>query len=199
MHSSNPDRNTKERASSSLFARRLFTATADEFGSSRASDTAPPSSSPFLSDQAGRETPRHGPILLVEDNSGDVLLVREALKEHKITSELLIATDGQKAIEILDGIEAGTHPTCPALLILDLNLPGKTGRDVLAHIRRTTRCAGIPVLVLSSSNAAADRQAALDLGARLYIRKPSDLADFMEIGAAIRQLLSPEDPPPEEA
>ena len=135
----------------------------------------------------------------MEDNSGDVLLIREALKEHRITSELFVVNDGQKALEFLSGIEAGIHPNCPVLLILDLNLPRKSGRELLAYIRETSRCAGIPVLVLSSSNAPADRQAALNLGARLYVRKPSDLSDFMAIGATIRELLSPGNPPQDEA
>jgi CheY-like chemotaxis protein len=151
---------------------------------------APPSSSLFpLEERADHQTLRHGPILLVEDNSGDVILVREALLEHRITNPLCVVTDGQKAVEFLDDLSAGAHPECPALLILDLNLPRKTGREVLAHMRHIRRCDGIPVLVLSSSNAPADRKAAADLGANLYLRKPTDLADFMQIGATIRQLL----------
>jgi CheY-like chemotaxis protein len=169
---------------------------AAEFGSNRNSDLAPLSSSLFpLDESADAQRLRSGPILLVEDNSGDVILVREALMEHHITNELCVVTDGQKAIEFLDDLHSGSLPECPALLILDLNLPRKTGREVLTHMRRIPRCDAIPVLVLSSSNAPADRQAAADLGANLYLRKPSDLVDFMQIGATIRQLLSIRTPP----
>lgn len=160
-----------------------------EFRSNRDPNVAPPL--PSLSDEnADGQRLRSGPILLVEDNNGDVILVREALLEHHITNELRVLTDGQKAIEFLDDIHHGLLPECPALLILDLNLPRKTGREVLAHMRRISRCDDIPVLVLSSSNAPSDRQAAADLGADLYLRKPADLADFIEIGASIRRLLS---------
>lgn len=116
--------------------------------------------------------------------------MREILNEHHISNQLVVVTDGQQAIEFLKRIEAGTDPACPALLILDLNLPKRSGREVLAYIRETSRCVGIPVLVLSSSDAPADRQAALELGARLYLRKPPDLTEFMSIGAVVRQLLS---------
>ncbi len=180
----------RTKASAPRCAGRSFTATAAEFGSNPGSNTVPPSSLLFSSDRIARETLAHGPILLVEDNSGDVLLVREMLKEHKIDNELLVVADGEKAIEFLTVIEAGDHPVCPALVILDLNLPRKSGREVLAYIRETSRCVSIPVLVLSSSNASADRQAALNFGARQYIRKPSDLAAFMDIGVTIRQLLA---------
>jgi len=191
-----PMTNTRVRASVSPSVRRSFTVMAVEFGSNQNQDTAPLSTSLFpLDENADRQTLRPGPILLVEDNSGDVILVREALLEHHIPNDLRIVTDGQKAIEFLDGIQSGIQPEFPALLILDLNLPRKTGREVLAHMRRIPRCDDIPVLVLSSSNAPADRQSALDLGARLYIRKPSDLVDFMQIGAAIRQILTIEPPP----
>lgn len=165
-----------------------------EFDSRRNPDVAPPFRS--LSDEnAHSQQLRSGPILLVEDNTGDVILVREALLEHHITNELCVLTDGQKAIEFLNGIHDGAHPECPALLILDLNLPRKTGREVLAHMRRIPRCDAIPVMVLSSSNAPADRRAAADLGADLYLRKPADLAEFIEIGASIRRLLSQQAPP----
>lgn len=160
-----------------------------DFGSNRNPNVAPPF--PSLSDENADSQPlRSGPILLVEDNNGDVILVREALLEHHITNELCVLTDGQKAIEFLDDIHTGARLECPALLILDLNLPRKTGREVLAHMRRISRCDAIPVLVLSSSNAPVDRRAAADLGADLYLRKPADLADFIAIGASIRRLLS---------
>lgn len=191
-----PMTNTRARASVSPSARKSFSVMAAEFGSNQDQDMAPLSTSLFpLDESADRQALRPGPILLVEDNSGDVILVREALLEHHVPNDLRILTDGQKAIELLDSIHAGNQPECPALLILDLNLPRKTGREVLAHMRRIPRCDDIPVLVLSSSNAPADRQSALDLGARLYIRKPSDLVDFMQIGAAIRQILAVEPPP----
>ncbi len=130
-----------------------------------------------------------GAILLVEDNAGDVILVREALKEHGLFGELIVVTDGESAIEYISRLDADPTLLVPALAILDINLPRKNGRDVLRHMRACARCASLPVAFLSSSDAAVDRQAAKELGAVAYIRKPSNLDDFMMIGATIKALL----------
>jgi DNA-binding response OmpR family regulator len=128
-------------------------------------------------------------ILLVDDNPADVLLVREALKWHEVNSEVIVARDGDDAIHLIDEIDTSRMP-CPSLVILDLNLPRKTGFEVLERVRASAGCAEIPVVVLSSSDAISDRQKAKLLGASQYIQKPSNLQEFMSIGARLKDILA---------
>ena len=128
-------------------------------------------------------------ILLVDDNPADVLLVREALKWHDVKSEMVVARDGDDAIRLMDEIDSSRLP-CPNLVILDLNLPRKTGFEVLERVRSSPGCGITPVVVLSSSDAPSDRQKAKILGASQYIQKPSNLQDFMSIGAKLKEILA---------
>ena len=127
-------------------------------------------------------------IVLVEDNPADVLLLREALASHGVESSLFVANDGDEAIRFIDEIEK-TRLRCPDLIILDLNLPRKSGFEVLQKVRATSRCCERPVVILSSSGAATDREQAARLGASCYIRKPSTLKDFLAIGAQLKAIL----------
>ncbi len=86
-------------------------------------------------------------ILLVEDNSADVDLVREALEEHAVRCELVLTTDGEHAIEFLESVDTG-KTRCPDLIILDLNLPKKPGHEVLRRVRTSLKCNHVPVVVL---------------------------------------------------
>jgi two-component system, chemotaxis family, response regulator Rcp1 len=127
-------------------------------------------------------------ILLVEDNSGDVLLVRESLREHGLDCELMVIDDGQKAIDYLQKLEREGLER-PALVVLDLNLPRRSGRDILMVLRASPAWAATPVVILSSSEAPDDRAFAAAMGAALYIRKPIDLEEFMAIGGVLRRML----------
>ena len=131
---------------------------------------------------------RHVFIVLVDDNPADVLLVREALAWHEVKSDLMIARDGDEAISLLEEIESKLLP-CPDLVVLDLNLPRKNGFDVLQRMRSSARCAATPVAILSSSDAPSDKQRAQKLGASRYFQKPSNLQDFMDIGAKLKEML----------
>jgi len=128
-------------------------------------------------------------ILLVEDNPADVNLIEEALSEESLECGLRVINDGAKAIELMDRVDADQGEPCPDLMLLDLNLPKVSGQDVLQRIRSGARCKGIKVLIVSSSNAPADRERALRLGATDYFRKPSTLEQFMELGPKVRGLL----------
>ena len=130
-----------------------------------------------------------GAILLIEDNPGDVLLVREALREHGVTTPLFVITDGEKAVQFIERLGKDGDGACPALVLLDLNLPKRTGHDVLTRMREMKRCEETPVVILSSSDAPADRRAAAAFNISRYIRKPSTLDEFMMIGTVIKQLL----------
>jgi chemotaxis family two-component system response regulator Rcp1 len=135
-----------------------------------------------------RRVPGQAFIVLVDDNPADVLLVREALAWHGVISTLLVAEDGDEAIRYIDEIDAASLP-CPDLIVLDLNLPKKTGFQVLERLRASPMCGGRPAAILSSSAAAADRKKAERLGASCYICKPSNLDDFLSIGKELKQML----------
>jgi DNA-binding response OmpR family regulator len=125
---------------------------------------------------------------LVEDNPADVHLVEEALKEHSVNCQLITLNDGEKACRLIDEID-NNAASCPGLFILDLSLPKRSGREVLTRIKQSEVCSGVPVVILSSSSSPKDRADTSALGADLYIRKPSDLTGFMEIGLTLKAML----------
>ena len=127
-------------------------------------------------------------ILIVEDNSGDVSLIRHALGHHGVRLKTVVMKDGERASKFLDEAEA-KEQAVPALIILDLNLPKKTGRELLARVRQSPLLKDVPVVVFSSSEAETDRQDALRLGANRYITKPSNLDAFLNIGAILKSIL----------
>ena len=123
-------------------------------------------------------------ILLVEDNPSDVELTRRAFKKNSILNDLVVARDGQEALDYLftTGPYAGRDPAIqPVLILLDLKLPKVDGLAVLQRIRNEPRTRMIPVIVLTTSNDAADIQAAYTVGANSYIRKPVDFTDFVDV------------------
>jgi CheY-like chemotaxis protein len=130
-------------------------------------------------------------ILLAEDNEGDVFLVRRALSKRGLEHELVVAHNGEEALVWLDA-HAGSEKSdsAPVLILLDLNLPRVDGGQLLAHIRKSDSFSRTPVIVLTSSDSPKDRQMALNLGANLYFRKPTDLASFMDLGRIIEETLN---------
>jgi CheY-like chemotaxis protein len=124
-------------------------------------------------------------ILLVEDNAGDVRLTREALKEAKVANRLHVAEDGVKAIDFLHRRGSYATAPCPDLVLLDLNLPKKDGREVLAEIKADPVLRRIPVVVLTTSRAEEDILRAYDLYANCYITKPIDFKQFMIVVRSI--------------
>lgn len=129
----------------------------------------------------GRVTMTAIDILMVEDNPGDARLTREALKESKVCNNLHHVRDGVEAMEFLrkEGIY-GNAPT-PDIILLDLNLPRKDGRQVLAELKAMPRLKHIPVVVLTTSEAEQDIVKSYELHANCYITKPVDLEKFIEI------------------
>ena len=120
-------------------------------------------------------------ILLVEDNLADVRLTQEAMKDAKLTNTMHVVQDGLKALAFLrkEGDYAGKPR--PDLILLDLNLPKKDGREVLAEIKADPVLRRIPVVILSTSQAEQDILNAYDLSANCYITKPVDLDDFIAV------------------
>jgi CheY-like chemotaxis protein len=127
-------------------------------------------------------------ILLVEDNPADANLVKEALAEARVECLLSILRDGAQAIQFIERLDAGAAPQ-PDIVLLDLNLPKVEGAEVLKRLRASPKCAGAKVLIVSSSDAPADRDRAIELGANGYFRKPESWEQFMELGPKILTLL----------
>jgi two-component system, chemotaxis family, response regulator Rcp1 len=126
---------------------------------------------------------RTGPaqILLVEDNPGDVRLMREALKMQAAETRLAVAEDGEQAVRFLRRLDPFHDAPRPDLIFLDLNLPRRDGREVLAEIKNDQLLRRIPVIVLTTSEAERDVQRMYDLHANCYIRKPPDLDRYLEV------------------
>jgi two-component system, chemotaxis family, response regulator Rcp1 len=124
-------------------------------------------------------------VLLVEDNPGDVRLTKEALKEGKLLNQLTVVGDGVEALSFLrkEGIYAEAPQ--PELILLDLNLPKKDGREVLAEIKADPHLRRIPVVVLTTSSSEEDILKIYDLHANCYITKPVDLEQFMGVVKSI--------------
>jgi CheY-like chemotaxis protein len=120
-------------------------------------------------------------ILLVEDNPADVRLTQEALKEGKVLNNLSAVHDGVEALKYLRGIGSYAGRTLPDLMLLDLNMPKKDGREVLAEIKADTDLRRIPVVVLTTSSAEEDILRSYDLHANCYITKPVDLVQFINV------------------
>lgn len=124
---------------------------------------------------------RHLEVLLIEDNSGDVLLTKEAFEEINFGQNLHVATDGDEAMEFL--YKQGKHRNAitPDLILLDLNLPKKDGRELLREIKQNKELRMIPVIVLTTSKSQQDVKLCYDLHANCYIVKPVDFESFIEI------------------
>ncbi len=131
-------------------------------------------------------------IFLAEDNPADVYLLREALGvEADADIELLVAHDGEEAMDYV--YRRGRFATLPKpdLIVLDLNLPKSDGSDILRAIRESSDLRMVPVVILTSSDSPRDRAAAERLGADGYITKPSDLDAFLSLGSTLRAYATP--------
>ena len=120
-------------------------------------------------------------ILLVEDDPGDVDLAKESLEESKLRVNLNVVEDGVKAIDFLRKTDPYFDAPTPDLVLLDLNLPRKDGREVLADLRKDERLAAIPVVVLTTSDADEDILKSYGLGANCYVTKPVGMEQFMKV------------------
>lgn len=124
-------------------------------------------------------------ILLGEDNPADVYLIRQALEENGIQYDLTVAVHGGEILEVVNNTAM-----IPDLIVLDLNLPRHEGLEILKFIRQSPELERVPVVILTSSDSPKDRLAASQLGASCYIRKPSNLDEFMNIGKTFHNLLA---------
>ncbi|HEX4167406.1 MAG TPA: response regulator [Bryobacteraceae bacterium] len=126
---------------------------------------------------------------MIEDNPGDALLVQEALREHRINCDLTIVADGEEAILLFESIDSDPNSPSPSLVLLDLNLPKRSGHEILDRIRQSTRCSATPVMIVTSSQAEADLAQMTRLGVAGYFHKPASFEAFMKLGALVKNLL----------
>ena len=124
-------------------------------------------------------------VLLVEDNPGDVRLTEEAFKDAKVQLEMHVATDGVEAMEFLHREGKYAESPRPDLILLDLNLPRKDGRDVLAEVKGDPTLMTIPVVILTTSQSDVDIESSYMLHANCYISKPVDMEGFLTVVKSI--------------
>jgi CheY-like chemotaxis protein len=132
-----------------------------------------------------RRQGRRVEVLLVEDNPGDVRLTQEALKDGRVMVNLTVAGDGVEAMEILKRRGIHESKARPDLILLDLNLPRKNGREVLEEIKADDDLKRIPVIVMTTSKAEQDIHKVYNLNANCYITKPVDLDEFLNVVRSI--------------
>jgi two-component system, chemotaxis family, response regulator Rcp1 len=132
-----------------------------------------------------RESGKSIEILIVEDNPGDVELIKEALEEAKLRNVLHIVNDGVEAMKFLRAEDDYADAPCPDLILLDLNLPKKGGREVLEEIKKDPNLRLIPVVVLTSSKEEEDICRSYEMHANCYVTKPVDFEQFMNVVRSI--------------
>ncbi len=125
-------------------------------------------------------------IVLAEDNGADVFLIREAIEQRKLVCDLHPIDDGEDMLHFIDRVDQDESLRCPDLFLLDLNLPKRSGDEILEHLKQSRRCSGVPVIVITSSESRHDRERAAELGAAAYFCKPADLDRFLQIGDLIQ-------------
>ena len=128
-------------------------------------------------------------ILLAEDNPADVELVRVALEDRSVDCDLRVVSDGQKAMEFLDRLDADSKLACPSLLLLDLHLPKRDGAEVMSRLRASERCGQTAVVVLTSSDSPRDMEDAERHAALHYFRKPCSLDEFLALGDIVKRIV----------
>ena len=116
-------------------------------------------------------------------------MIKEVLRECAYDFNLRVARDGQDALQYLRELDRDPASKCPALVLLDLNLPKVPGIEVLRELRRTSHCKYVPVIVVTSSTAEADRAAVQHLGTEAYFEKPANLAAYMKLAHVIDGVL----------
>ena len=135
----------------------------------------------------GQRTVRTIDILMVEDDPGDVRLTREALKGSKVLHTLSVVEDGVAALDYLRKVAPYQGAIRPDIVLLDLNLPKKDGREVLSAMKEDPALRSIPVVILTTSQAEEDVLRAYNLNANCYVTKPVDFDQFMRIVRTIEE------------
>ena len=127
-------------------------------------------------------------IIVVEDNPLDIYLIRWVLTAHALAHELQVIDNGDRAIDYVNQLAHEERRRSPTIMLLDLNLPQRDGREILQRVKAIPHGSDVRVVVVTSSNNAADRQETLALGADAYFVKPYHLTEFMQLGDLIKSL-----------
>ncbi|MEZ5351860.1 MAG: response regulator [Bryobacteraceae bacterium] len=143
-----------------------------------------------MNEGSGTHAVEGGLVLLVEDNPADVFLVREALKLHELNVDLSVCDDGEKAVQWIRS--HGPPSQAPVAVVLDLNLPRRSGADVLEAIRSSACLRDTPVIIFTSSNSQRDRDLQHRYPNTRYLRKSADFDEFMRIGELLKEALGPD-------
>ncbi len=129
--------------------------------------------------------------MIVEDNEADAFLIRRAIEGAGLQAKLHVIRDGEQAVQYVDLNDGGDLPEVPDLVILDINLPKRSGGEVLRHIRNSHTFANVLVIGVSTSDSIREREELTDLGVYGYFRKPSEYDEFMKLGALVKKALNP--------
>ena len=129
---------------------------------------------------------------MVEDDPADVYLIREVLKASRLNVTVQVAKNGERATDIFDTVDQNESANCPDLVILDINLPKKSGNEVLEHLRQSQRCRDALVVVVSTSDSETDRASFAKLDVDAYFPKPSEFDQFLKLGDIVRNLFPPQ-------
>ena len=136
------------------------------------------------------ETQLRAPVVvLVEDSPADTYIVRQSLNQHMTQFDLRVFDDGEKAFNFIEEADLDDAIPSPSLMLLDLNLPKRSGREVLVRVRNS-RLRNMPIVIVTSSDSPVDRAETAKLGAAAYFRKPVDLDEFMGIGKVVARVLT---------
>lgn len=156
-------------------------------GPQRESDDPLPDAPDLQPDKPEKRVPL---VLVVEDNQADVFLVEQAVKLRKLPVRLLMLDNGEDALRYFEQADQDPSAPCPDAVLLDLNLPRRSGREVLEQVKRKFRCRDVPVIILTSSNSPEDRRETAALGAIRYFRKPTSYQEFLKIGEVLEEVLA---------
>jgi CheY-like chemotaxis protein len=131
-------------------------------------------------------------IVVVEDSVTDVVLLRQALDEHigKGAYQLQVLPDGGQGMRYVEHSETSAEVGPPDLIVVDINLPFYSGLDILRRLREQSWLAGIPVVILTTSDSRVEREQAERLGISHFLRKPTDLRDFIALGAVLKRCVT---------
>jgi CheY-like chemotaxis protein len=166
---------------------------AGESGSKPPPSGAPPASRyepEVLKEIGATAPPAQDFVLLIEDNRGDVYLILWALEIHKLPLRVDVVGDGEEAQQYIQRLDADPTLPLPRMVLVDLNLPKKSGHEVLEWLRNSARCRDIPAVVCTTSNAPSDREKASSLGAVHYFHKASSYREFLKIGEVMKEVLN---------
>lgn len=125
----------------------------------------------------------------MEDNPGDVFLIRRALIKHSVNADLIEIRDGRAALEFVEKVDSDETIRAPDIALVDLNLPRATGTLILAKLKKSRRCASALVIMMTSSDSPLDQATARTFGADAYFPKPNDLNGYLKLGERVRRML----------